>query len=97
MAVVQLQCGAELVMAKIAYVDPNKVTLPNEVPPLRDIRYQMGLLDRQGQIVPLVGKESPDGTWSIDDSDYPYAVAQVVAARALEWPTIIVTDSSYSD
>lgn len=96
-------------MAQIAYVDPWAVRLPDALPNRREVAYQVKLLDKQGQIVPLVATVNKYGTWSVDNSDYPYAVAQVWAARgnsrrfcanpfadivSESWDTIIVTDSA---
>lgn len=82
-------------MSKIVYVDPNKVIL-EEHTNRRDVGNQVKLLNKQGQIVPLVAKETTNG-WVVNDSDYPYATAQVEAAIELGWSTIILTDSAEED
>ena len=55
-------------MSQIAYVHPWwSVRLPDELPSRRDVRHQVALLERQGQIVPLVGTVNKHGVWSIDN------------------------------
>jgi hypothetical protein len=82
-------------VSRIIYIDPNEVIASSDTY-TRDVEYQKELLNRQGQIVPLVCKQI-DGKWHADDSDWPYASAQVIAARLLEWPTIIITDDPGED
>jgi hypothetical protein len=81
----------------IHYVDPREVKFSGEnFPYNRDVKSQMNLLERQGQIEPLLAKRVDD-VWEIDNSDYPYATAQVLAAQRLHWPTIIVTEGDPDD
>lgn len=82
-------------MSKIVYIDPNQVILEGE-PYKRDVEYQIKLLNKQGQIVPLVARETSNG-WVVNNYDYSHATAQIVAARELEWSTVILTDSAEED
>lgn len=72
---------------------------PESVEKLRDCRkkdilYQMGRLQREGQIEPIPVIPTEDGTFILDQ-DHPdywaHSPEQVEAAISLEWPTILVT------
>lgn len=84
-------------MSEIFHADPNRVTFKTEYPSERDIKYQMARLEAEGQIEPL--EVIPAGSddqqlgfdWIVYYDAWPYSPAQVVAARRLEWPTILVT------
>lgn len=65
-----------------ATVNPWEIRLMDDLPARRDVVHQMRRLDREGQIEPLVAIHNL-GRWQVDNSDYPYATAQVWAARLL--------------
>ena len=81
-------------MAGIHYIAPENVVASG--PYERDILAQVELLNRQGQIEPLLAEKLTGDLWRVTNSDYPYAVAQVHAARRLGWPTIILTEGDDS-
>lgn len=81
---------------KIYYVNPHEVMVTSNYVK-RDVLYQKQLLQRQGQIVPLLCKKNASDDWVVSNKDYPYSGAQVRAARELGWETIIITDSLEED
>jgi hypothetical protein len=74
----------------IFYVSPHNVITRDTFE--RDVLKQVTLLNAQGQIEPLVVDRVDREFFKVDDTEYPYASAQVQAARRLGWDTIIVTD-----
>jgi hypothetical protein len=80
-------------MSQIVYINPNNVYI-SKMPHGRDVKSQMALLEKQGQVVPLVAKLHEAGIWIVDNSDYPWAVAQIMAARELGWSSVILTDDA---
>jgi len=66
-----------------ATVRPWEIQLPDELPSNREVRRQMWRLIALGQIEPLVGTVNSHGTWTVDNSDWSAASAQVWAARLL--------------
>lgn len=72
----------------IYQVNPNEVAITDPYP--RDVARQKARLETEGMIEPLVATFE-HGMWRVDNSDWPYATAQVQAARELDWPTIILT------
>lgn len=71
----------------IYYVNPNAIQIHDE-PSLRDVRKQKERLQKEGQIEPL---EVTGPNLFLRQACWPYASAQVVAARELAWPTLLVT------
>ena len=69
-------------------VDRSKVIAHNDVP-LRDIRIMSSVLQRQGQIEPLQVREYCPGTYITCEEDV-WGAAIVHAAKALEWPTLLI-------
>ena len=69
-------------MAITGTVDPWVIHLIGALPARREVRHQMRRLDTEGQIEPLVAVYH-EGTWYVDNSDYPYANSMVWAARLL--------------
>lgn len=65
-----------------ATVNPWEIRLCDDLPSRREVVYQMKRLDSEGQIEPLVARHNL-GRWQVDNSDWPYATAQVWAARLL--------------
>jgi hypothetical protein len=80
----------------IEYIDPWKVQVTGSDPRNRDVLAQVTLLKNQGQIEPLVLDPRFPDEYVISNHDYPFAVAQVMAARHLEWETIIVVRENKS-
>lgn len=70
----------------IFQVSPHEVVIKSQ-PSRRDVKRQTERLLQEGQIEPILLHE--DNT--INAANWPYADAQVIAARELEWPTILVT------
>lgn len=66
-------------------VSPWDVNL-TEKPSDRDVAVQRARLEDEGQIEPLLVNYDTKNL----DSDWPYASAQVVAIRELEWPTMLI-------
>jgi hypothetical protein len=81
---------------QIYEVDPKEVETCRPASS-REIRNQMDRLEVEGQIEPLVveiiGEKDGKKLLKIRDTfdDWIYGSAQVIAARELEWPTILVT------
>jgi hypothetical protein len=78
---------------EIYQVNPKDVEICRPVS-ARDIKHQMVRLSEEGQIEPIVVEElERDGQLKVRDllDDWIYASAQVIAARELEWETILVT------
>ena len=77
----------------IYQVSPEKVQI-HKNPGERGVLYQMGRLEREGQIEPVVCKLDQNGQIVLD-RDHPdywtYSPELVVAAIALKWDTILVT------
>jgi hypothetical protein len=71
--------------SQIYRVSPRDVAVPDPPPP-GDVDRQKQRLLTEGQIEPLV----LDINHQPDPDEYPYACAQVIAARDLEWPNILV-------
>jgi hypothetical protein len=76
-------------------VDPKEIELL-EIPYLRDIDYQKERLQREGQIVPLE-VDIINGKVMVGTGYYSGGPALVVAARSLEWETVLVTDDHRED
>ena len=74
--------------SEIFHVSPWDVVIPQAVPPV-DVERQMRRLEDEGQIEPIV----LDINHQPDLDEWAYADAQVVAARVLKWPTILVVYS----
>lgn len=76
----------------IYQIEPERVLLTAKAPE-RDVRYQMGRLEREGQIEPIVVKRIEGGY--VLDTEHPefwiYSGVLVEAAVRLKWPTILVT------
>jgi hypothetical protein len=70
----------------IAHVSPWDVTVPGDTP-RGDVARQRARLEDEGQIEPIVVRRA---TGQPDPDEWPYAGAQVIAARELDWPTILV-------
>lgn len=67
-------------------VSPHDVPVSSE-PHWRDVYAQAERLEQEGQIEPVLLRA--DGT--PDPDSWAHADAQVMAARYLEWPTILIT------
>lgn len=74
------------------YTNPHKVFVTSAHE--RDIKKQIEILNKQGQIVPLMAHKITDTTssilYTINYDESPYGDALVMAARRLNWPTILV-------
>jgi hypothetical protein len=82
-------------MSKIHHVNPNDIKFNGFIPnSSREVLYQKRRLESEGQIEPLLGEDQGDGTWTVDNIDWPYQYAQVLAARELEWETLLITDET---
>lgn len=81
-------------MAKvIKQVDPKDVIVVRNASE-RDIKWQVRRLESEGQIEPVRVYRDPSGAYNLD-IDHPdywvYSTELVLAARKLEWPTILVS------
>jgi len=65
-----------------------------DMPSRRDIDHQKACLEEEGQIEPIVVDYN---TKQVVLDEYPYADAQIIAARELGWPTILITFENRSD
>jgi hypothetical protein len=61
-----------------------------EWPAQTDVDHQKGRLEKEGQIEPIVVDYFTKEV-VLDDPGWAYAAAQVVAARELNWPNILIT------
>jgi superfamily I DNA and RNA helicase len=73
----------------IVQVSPWDVKVPDEQARV-DVERQKRRLEEEGQIEPVVVRRA---TNEPDPAEWVYAAAQVVAARELDWPDILVVYS----
>lgn len=57
----------------------------------RHVDYQKDRLEKEGQIEPIHVVIVHDEHYYVSPEEWAYSEAQVLAARELEWPTILVT------
>lgn len=69
------------------YVRPDEVQVPPGT--RRPTRSLLRILERDGQIVPLLVLPTDDDSWIAADS---WQGERVLALRELQWPTILIED-----
>lgn len=83
-------------MAEIYHVSPFEVAAPGSLH-AKDVSRQMLRLESEGQIEPILCFKNSRGVWQVDQQNgWVYAREQIMAARQLNWETILITDDDNS-